>query len=128
MKGLITWSVDNPTAINVFMVALLVVGGAVTAKMIPRESFPKIELDIVTVRVVWRGHTPEEVEEAIVIKVEEAIYAIEGIESLTSTATHGVGGVHVELASGRTGKRFWRTSATRWARSPTSRPTSSHRS
>ncbi|MFT5430457.1 MAG: multidrug efflux pump subunit AcrB [Myxococcota bacterium] len=99
MKAFIRACVDHPTTINVFMFALLAVGLASTLS-IQRESFPKVTLDLIQARVVWPGHTPKEVEEAIVVKIEEAINGTEGIDSINSVAASGLGVVTVELAKG----------------------------
>ena len=99
MKALIRGAVAHPTAVNVLMVGL-VVGGLFATRAIPRESFPKVELDMVLVRVAWRGRTPEEVEEGLIIKIEEAVHSIEGVDSITSTVSQGGGGIVLELKKG----------------------------
>jgi len=99
VKWLIRSAVEHPTAINVLMAALVIIGLALVRK-IPRESFPKIERDRVDVRVRWPGHTPAEVEEATVIKIEEAVQAISGVDTVTSTCNHGSGRVRIELKKG----------------------------
>ena len=99
MKALIEGAVRNPTIVNVVMFGLLVAGGFV-AKNIPRESFPKVELDLINVHVVWPGHTPEEVEEGIVLKVEEAVASIPGVDMITADASSSSGSVRLELKKG----------------------------
>ena len=97
--ALVRAAVDHPVAINVLMVGLLIVGWD-TSNRIQRESFPKIDLDIVSASVVWPGHTPEEVEEAIILKIEEAVHAIEGVDLITADANSSRGDVRIELKSG----------------------------
>lgn len=99
MRALVRAAVEHPTVINVLMFGLLLVGWVVTTN-IPRESFPKVDLDLIDVRVVWPGHTPEEVEEAIIIKIEEAVHAVEGVDTLTGTAGNSSGRVTIELKRG----------------------------
>lgn len=65
-----------------------------------QEIFPEVETDFVTVQVEYRGASPEEVEEAIVIKIEEAIAGVDGIDNLTSNANEGMGTVNAEVKFG----------------------------
>lgn len=97
--GVVAWIVDHPTAANVLMIVLLV-GGLLSLPRIPQEVFPEAILDIVTVSVPYPGAAPEEVENAIVLAVEEAIRGVDGVKEIRSTSSEGVGTVTAELASG----------------------------
>ena len=57
-------------------------------------------IDLITVSVRYLGAAPEEVEEGVCVKIEEAIQDLEDIKRLTSTSSEGVGTVMVELESG----------------------------
>ena len=65
-----------------------------------REVFPEFSLDIVTVTVPYLGAAPEEVEEGVCVRVEEAIQGLDGIKRVASTADEGIGTVVVELELG----------------------------
>ena len=56
---------------NTLVVAILIVG-AMSFSSMRREVFPEFELEIILVSVSYPGATPEEVEEGICQKVEEA--------------------------------------------------------
>lgn len=88
----------NRVAANLLMIAICV-AGAVTLLMrrIPLEVFPEFESDQITISVPYRGATPEEVEESIVIRIEEAISDVEGIEEMISTASESGGNVNIEV-------------------------------
>ncbi|HAN98487.1 MAG TPA: AcrB/AcrD/AcrF family protein, partial [Planctomycetaceae bacterium] len=62
-----------------------------------REVFPEFELEIVLVTVPYPGASPEEVEEGICQKIEEAVSAISGIRKQTSVAKEGSGFLVLEL-------------------------------
>ncbi len=96
MKGLVSWFARNKVASNLLMISLLL-GGGMTAAGIKMELFPEFSLDVVTVSVVYPGAAPEEIEEAICIKIEEEIYAVEGIKQITSTAVENIGTVAIEV-------------------------------
>ncbi len=100
MHSLISWFARNSVAANLLMVFIIVWGLTSLSGRIPLEVFPSFELDRVSIRVPFRGGTPAEVEEAVTIKVEEAIQDIQGIKRITSTASEGLGSINVEMLKG----------------------------
>ena len=57
-------------------------------------------LDLINIEVSYLGAAPEEVEEAVCVRIEEAIVGLDGIEQITSTASEGMGSVLVEIELG----------------------------
>ena len=97
---MIRWFVKNHVASNLLMVTFIFLGYLSLQSKIILEFFPDFDSDIITVQVPYRGATPEEVEEAIVIKVEEEVQDLEGIEELRSTSSEGSGRVSIEVEDG----------------------------
>ena len=95
-ESLIEWFARNSVAANLLMVILLA-GGLFSAFTIKKESQPKIKTNFITVSMPFLGASPEDVEEGILIKIEEAIQDIEGIKEIVSTARRGRGRVQVEV-------------------------------
>ncbi len=100
MKALIAWFAHNPVAANLLMVIIIALGLWSLVELIPLEVFPQFERDTVTVDLRYRGATPAEVEEAVVIRVEEAIADLQGIEEMISNAREGSGEVRIEVRKG----------------------------
>ncbi len=96
---MIAWFAANPVAANLLM-ALLVVGGISSLPTIPKRTFPDIDIPVISISVEYLGAAPEEVEEGVCIRIEEAIDGVEGIEEIRSTAVEGVCGVSAELIVG----------------------------
>jgi multidrug efflux pump subunit AcrB len=94
-KGPIAWMAGNSVAANLVMLFLLI-GGFFWGTQIKQEVFPEFTLDQVAVSVVYPGASPEEVEQGIILPIEEAIQALDGIEEITSVANEGNGRVTVE--------------------------------
>ena len=94
--SLINWFARNSVAANLLMVILLV-GGFYTVLTIKKEIQPRIDTNYITITVPFLGATPLDVEEGVVIKIEEAIQDIEGIDEIVSTARRGSGNVQVEV-------------------------------
>ena len=99
MKGMISWFAKNSVAANLLMV-LIIVSGAISIISINSEVFPTIDLEMISIEVPYLGAAPEEVEEAVCVRVEEAIQGVDGIKEITSTASEGMGMVLVELELG----------------------------
>lgn len=104
MNGMIAWFAKNPVAANLLMV-FIVVSGAISVLSVNSEVFPEFELDMISIQVPYLGAAPEEVEEAVSIRVEEAIQGLDGIKEITSTASEGGGTVLVELEMGADARR-----------------------
>ena len=104
MRRLIAAAVHNPVAANLLMVVIIVVGG-MSAYNLRRETFPQISFDIVQVQTIFPGATPEEIEESVVVKIEEAIKSVEGIQDIISQSLESSGVVLARLKSGVDNRR-----------------------
>lgn len=100
MKGMIAWFANNPVAANLLMAIILGLGIWSMLVLVPLEVYPEFERDTVTIDVRYRGATPAEVEEAVVVRIEEAIADLQGIEELVSSAREGSGEVRVDVSKG----------------------------
>jgi multidrug efflux pump subunit AcrB len=96
VNGLIAWMARHPVAANLLM-TFLVIAGLTSALTLKQEVFPEIEIEVIEVRVVYQGAAPDEIEEAIIQRIEEQIEGIEGIQRVNSYAAEGVGVVRAEL-------------------------------
>ena len=96
---MIEWFARNPVAANLLMVFIMV-SGVIGLFNIRGEEFPTIALDMLTIEVPYLGAAPEEVEEGVCIRIEEAIQGIDGIKQITSMAAEGMGTVVVEVELG----------------------------
>ncbi len=97
--ALIEWFARNAVAANLLMFILLG-GGLYSVATIKKESQPPIDTNFITVSMPFLGASPEDVEEGILIKIEEAIQDIEGIKEIVSTGRRGSGTVQIEVSSG----------------------------
>ncbi|WP_370177774.1 efflux RND transporter permease subunit [Alteriqipengyuania sp.] len=97
--GPIAFMARNGVAANLLLLAMLV-AGYFSYTSIVQEVFPESSLDTISVSVTYPGATPEEIEESIILKVEEAVEAIDGVKEITSVASEGGGVTNVELELG----------------------------
>ncbi len=94
-KGMFAWWARNPVAANLLMF-LLLIGGAVSFFQMEREVFPSLPWNGVSISVSWPGASPQDVEEQILLRMEEAMADLDGVEEITSTAREGYGSVDIE--------------------------------
>ncbi|HHL42550.1 MAG TPA: efflux RND transporter permease subunit, partial [Hellea balneolensis] len=94
MKTIIAWWAGNKVAANLLMF-LILIGGVVAFITMEREMEPYVEFPGAQVNVVWLGASPQDIEEQIVVRIEEAVSNIDGIDRLWAVANEGVGTVFV---------------------------------
>ena len=99
MRGPIAWFARNGIVANLLLL-VIVASGVYALANLKREVYAEFALDVITVAVEYRGAGPEDVEEAICVRLEEAVQGIEGIKRITSTASEGRGSMALEVESG----------------------------
>jgi multidrug efflux pump subunit AcrB len=97
---MIEYFARNRVAANLLMGVICVVGLVSALSRLTLEVFPSVEADVVNVRVLYPGSTPTESEEAIGVRIEEAIQDLEGIDRIYTNATEGSVTVTVEVVRG----------------------------
>ncbi len=95
-KGIIAWFAANHVAANLLMF-LIIVAGLISASSIRTETNPEFELNMIQVQVPYLGAAPQEVEEGVVLKIEQAIQDLQGIKRIRSSAREGSGSVTIEV-------------------------------
>lgn len=102
----IEWMAKHPVAAGLLTMVMLF-GGFLMMRSIRQEVFPQFNLDLVTVRVDYPGSTPQDVEKGIILVVEEAVQAIEGVVEITSIAAEGSGTVTIEYDPSVDSQKFY---------------------
>jgi multidrug efflux pump subunit AcrB len=97
--GLLSTFAHHPVAGNLFMI-LLIVAGLFAVSRLNVQFFPSFSLDVITVRVEWRGAAAEDVEEGITTPLEQKLKTVAGLDKLTSTSSQGVATLTLELVEG----------------------------
>lgn len=99
VTGLIAWFARNHVAANLLMIAIIVVGVAV-ALNIRQEIYPHFEVDTVDVTMQYRGASPEEVEQSVILPIESELRGLELTRRIESSASEGRANVSVEIMPG----------------------------
>ena len=95
-KGIIAWWAGNSVAANLLMIAIIL-GGIMGFFNMDREVFPAAGFNGATISVSWPGANPQDIEDQILLRVEEAVAGLEGIDQLSSNAREGNAWVNIEV-------------------------------
>ena len=95
-KGIIAWFAANHVAANLLML-FIIVAGVIASFSVRKQTTPEFEQNVVNITVPYLGAAPQEVEEGVVVKIEEAIQDVAGIVEINSTAREGTGTVSAEV-------------------------------
>jgi len=78
-SGIIAWFARNSVAANLLMIFILV-GGFLTIQTINKQMFPQVKVNWISYAAPYPGAAPQEVEEGITIKIEEALETVQGLK------------------------------------------------
>ena len=84
-SGVLSYFTRHPTAANLLLVVLVVLGLAAAPRM-QAQFFPDVIIDNVTVGVFWDGASAEDVDSAIVQVLEPALLAVEGVTESSASS------------------------------------------
>ncbi|MEL7039986.1 MAG: efflux RND transporter permease subunit [Pseudomonadota bacterium] len=95
MFGMVSWFARNAVAANLVMVVAFI-GGVLGFNQMEREMFPVVSVAGATVTMAWEGASPQDVEEQIITRIEEAVADIDGLDRITSIAREGAAIVNIK--------------------------------
>ncbi len=99
MTYLTRWFIHNPVAANLLM-ALILIGGILTANSMRIEGFPKLPADTLVIETVFPDAYTEQVDEHITQKIELALEGLQGVKTIRSTSLENLSIVQVVKNSG----------------------------
>jgi HAE1 family hydrophobic/amphiphilic exporter-1 len=80
------FALKRPVTIIMVFVSMVAVG-LVSARLLPLEYFPALDVPFIGIQVPYQGSTPQEVEREITRPVEEVLATLSGIKRLESTSS-----------------------------------------
>ena len=98
MRKLISYFIKYDVAVNVLILAFIIFG-FVGILQLKSSFFPLQESEIITISVAYPGAAPQEIEEGIVLKIEDNLKGLIGVERVTSTSRENGGSITVEIES-----------------------------
>lgn len=96
MHVLTRFSLKNPVVVAI-LVALVAVGGILSALGLKEELMPNIALPVIAVVTPYPGASPSEVASNVTTPLENALDGISGVKTVTSTSVENVSEISLEL-------------------------------
>lgn len=95
-SGIIAYFANNSVAANLMMIFIIVMG-IVSYFTIQRQMFPNIEVNYIEISASYRGASPQEIEESIMIKIEESLKDVTEIKKIWARSFRNFGRVTLEI-------------------------------
>lgn len=99
MRKLISYFIKYEVAVNVIIFAFVIFGVAGIMSM-NSSFFPLQESRNISIRIAYPGSAPEEIEEGIILKIEDNLKGLVGIDRVTSVARESGGSINIEIERG----------------------------
>lgn len=100
MRKIISYFIKYSVAVNVLMIAIFIFGLIGISKM-KSSFFPLVDSKIINIGMTYPGASPFEVEQGIILKVEDNLKGIVGIDRVTSVSNENAGSITVEIEKGQ---------------------------
>ncbi|MCL6273783.1 efflux RND transporter permease subunit [Muricauda sp. 2012CJ35-5] len=100
MRKVISYFIKYHVAVNVIILAFFIFG-IVGALSLKSSFFPLVDSQNILINITYPGASPQEVEEGIVLKIEDNLKGLQGVERVTSTSRENSGSINVEIEKGR---------------------------
>ncbi|MFM1874499.1 MAG: hypothetical protein RL266_236, partial [Bacteroidota bacterium] len=99
MNSIISHFIKYPVAVNVAIFAAVVLG-MVGMFSLKSSFFPLQDSKIVTVQVAYPGASPQEMEEGVVLKIEDNLRGLVGVDRFTSASSENTALITIESEKG----------------------------
>lgn len=99
MRKLIAYFIKYHVAVNIFILAFVAFGiiGIISLKS---SFFPLVDSKIINVNIAYPGASPQEIEEGVVLKIEDNLKGLKGVDRVTSVSRENSGTITVEIEKG----------------------------
>jgi multidrug efflux pump subunit AcrB len=99
MRIIIAYFIRHHVAVNV-VIAAFIIFGALGVLSLKSSFFPLVDSKTITINAIYPGASPQEIEEGVVLKIEDNLKGIEGIDRVTSSSRENSGSIIVETVKG----------------------------
>ena len=100
MKKIIKYFIQYHVAVNVFILAFILFG-LLGVNSLKSSFFPLTESHIIQITATYPGASPQEIEEGVVLKIEDNLKGLAGVERVTSISRENGGSITVEVEKER---------------------------
>ncbi|OAB79764.1 efflux RND transporter permease subunit [Cochleicola gelatinilyticus] len=98
MKKIISYFIKYEVATNVLILGFIIFG-VIGIFQLKSSFFPLQDAEIITINIAYPGAAPQEIEEGVVLKIEDNLKGLIGVERVTSVSRESGGSITVEIES-----------------------------
>ena len=102
---MIRWFAGHPTASNLLLIVFLALGIFSAPKLL-RETFPDYSPTEASINIAYRGASAADVEDAICLRISDALKSVNNLEELSCTAQDNLASARAKMKSGGNVSRF----------------------
>lgn len=95
----IRYAIEKPITVAVAVILILLFGLIGLSKL-PKQLTPDVEKPKISVRTLWPGATPYEVEQEVIEKQEESLKGLQGLEKMESASYNNYGEITLTFPVG----------------------------
>lgn len=99
MKSIISHFIKFPVAVNIVILAIVVLG-AFGMFSLKSSFFPLQDSKFIDITIAYPGASPQEMEEGVVLKIEDNLRGIVGIDRFTSASSENTASISIEAVKG----------------------------
>ncbi len=99
MRKVISYFIKYPVAVNIIIIAFVILGFLGYSNL-KSSFFPLTNAKFINVTIVYPGASPQEIEEGVVLKIEDNLKGLVGVDRVTSTSSENAANISVEILKG----------------------------
>ncbi len=100
MKKIISYFIKYHVAVNIMIIAFIVFG-IIGVRSMKSSFFPLTDSLNISISLFYPGASPQEMEEGIVLKIEDNLKGVVGIDRVTSVSRENSASVNIEIEQGK---------------------------
>lgn len=90
------FAINKPIIVTV-AILIICLFGILSYFRVPVQMIPDTDARVISIRTIWPGATPQDIEKEILIEQEEYLRRVSGLERMTSTARTGSASIELEF-------------------------------
>ncbi len=99
MRKVISFFIKYPISVNI-LIGAFIMFGIIGAMNLKSSFFPLVESRIINIQLIYPGASPQEIEEGVVLKIENNLKGLVGVDRFTSVSSENAATITVEILKG----------------------------
>ena len=96
MKKIVDFFIDRSLVVNLITVMVIIVG-LISILTLQKETFPRVEFDVILVTTAYPGSSSEDVEKLVTISLERELKSVDGIKEMNALSAEGTSIIYLQV-------------------------------